>query len=123
MSFIHYLFLGHFEHDGALVRFSKRPDDPVYRPVIRRSLDTAVLRAVFLETTGRDVDEITFPDDWMVWMDDGYLVCDKYTRNPEVIDFITRLAERTRCDLHDVGAHCDLALNDWLALTHSAAKP
>ena len=38
---IHYLFLGHFEHDGEMVRFSKSPSDLAYRPVVRRSLDSA----------------------------------------------------------------------------------
>ncbi|HKI30626.1 MAG TPA: hypothetical protein VKA46_01945 [Gemmataceae bacterium] len=123
MSFIHYLFLGHFEHDGEVVRFSKRPPDRAYRPVIRRPLETEAIKAVLRQVKGADVEELAFPDDWMMWWEDGYLVCDKYTRNPEAINFVARLVERTRCDIHDVSAHRDITLHDWLAVTHSYAKP
>src|SRR4051794_16109310 len=112
MSFIHYLFLGHFEHDGEVVRFSKRPGDSVYRPVTKRPLELEAIRAVFREVTGAETEDCAFPDGWMVWLEDGYLVCDKYTRNREVIDFIARLKERTRCDIYDVSAHCGIALPD-----------
>jgi hypothetical protein len=123
MSFIHYLFLGHFEHDGEVVRFAKSPSNPVYRPVVRRPLDLEAIKGVLREVKGAEVDDLAFPDDWMMWLDAGYLVCAKYTRNRAVIDFVSRLVERTRCDIHDVGAHCDITLHDWLAVTHSYANP
>src|SRR6266404_4043882 len=123
MSFIHYLFLGHFEHDGEVVQFAKSPSDPVYRPVIRRPLDMEATKAVLREMKGADVGDLAFPDDWMIWLDDGYLICDKYTRNPQAIHFIACLVERTRCDIYDVSAHCEITLHDWLAVTHSYAKP
>ena len=121
MSFIHYLFLGHFEHDGPVVRFAKNPRDAVYRPVVRSPIDMKAIEAVLREVKGVEVEGIAFPDDWMIWLDEGYLVCDKYTRNLEVIAFVTRLVERTRCDIHDAGAHCDISLREWLELTHSYA--
>jgi hypothetical protein len=80
MSCIHYLFLGHFEYDGKTVRFSKSPDDPVYKPVVRRPIESEVIKAVLREIKGTTVNELTFPDDWVIWMEDGYLVCDKYTK-------------------------------------------
>jgi hypothetical protein len=123
MSFIHYLFLGHFEHDGEVVRFAKGPSDGVYRPVVCRPLDLGVVQAVLREVKGASVKELAFPEDWGIWLDAGYLVCDKYTRNREAIDFIRRLVERTHCDIHDVSAHCDVTLRDWLAVTESYAKP
>ena len=123
MAFIHYLYVGHFEHDGNVARFSKSADDPVYRPVVRRAIDPQTIKAVLRETTGAAGNDLTFPDSWMIGMDDGYLVCDKYTRNRAEIDFVTRLVERTRCDIYDVGAHCDITLHDWLAATHEYAKP
>ena len=123
MSFIHYLFLGHFEHDGQVVRFSKSPSDSVYRPVVRRALDAKAIKAVLRELNGTEVDDLAFPDDWMIWLKDGYLVCEKYTTNRAVINFVACLVERTRCDIHDVSAHCDITLHDWLAATHSYAKP
>jgi hypothetical protein len=123
MSFIHYLFLGHFERDGEGVRFAKHPSDSVYRPVVRRPLDVEAIKAVLREVKGAEVNDLAFPDDWMMWLDEGYLICDKYTRNREAIDFVARLVERTRCDIYDVSAHGDIALPDWLGVTHSYAKP
>src|SRR5437660_2500470 len=123
MSFIHYLFLGHFEHDGEVVVFSKSPSDSVYRPVVRCPLDREAIKAVLREVKQAEIEDLAFPDDWKIWLDDGYLVCEKYTRNREAIDFIARLVKRTRCDIHDVNAHCDITLLDWLAATHSYAKP
>jgi hypothetical protein len=123
MSFIHYLFLGHFEHDGEVVRFAKSSSEAAYRPVVRRPFDLGVVKAVLREVTGVEVDDLAFPDDWMIGLDAGYLVCDKYTRNRAVIDFITRLVERTHCDIHDVSAHGNITLSDWLAVTEAYAKP
>jgi hypothetical protein len=123
MSFLHYLFLGHFERDGEVVRFAKHPGDSVYRPVVRRPLDTETLQAVLREVKGAAVDDLAFPGDWMMWFDEGYLICDKYTRNREAIDFVARLAERTRCDIYDVSAHGDIALPDRLEAAHSYVKP
>lgn len=123
MSFIHYLFLGHFEHDGEVVVFSKSSSDPVYRPVVRCPINTEAIKAILRNVKGAEADDLAFPDDWSIWLDDGYLVCDKYTRNREAINFVACLVERTRCDIHDFSAHCDITLHDWLALTHSCAKP
>ncbi len=116
MPFIHYLFLGHFEHDGEVVRFAKTPSDPVYQPVIRSPIDRRAVQAVLGEVTGAGPDDLAFPDDWNIWLDAGYVICDKYTRNREAIQFITRLVERTRCEIYDVGAHGDITLRDWLAV-------
>jgi hypothetical protein len=122
MSFIHYLFLGHFEHDGEVVSFAKSSSEAAYRPVVRRPLDLGAVKDALWEVKGAEVDDLTFPDDWMIWLDAGYLVCDKYTRNREAITFISRLVERTRCDIYDVSAHCDITLRDWLATTEAYAK-
>jgi hypothetical protein len=123
MPLIHYLFLGHFEHDGEIVRFSKSPNDPVYRPVVCKPLDTEAINIVLREIKGAEVGRLDFPEEWPIWLKDGYLVCDKYTKDQEVIKFVTRLVERTCCNIYDVGAHCDITLNDWLAVMHSYAKP
>jgi hypothetical protein len=123
MSFLHYLFLGHFEHDGEVVRFAKSPSDRIYRPAIRKPLDTQAINAVLREVKGAETDELDFPEDWMIWLKDGYLVCDKYTRNQEAIDFVTRVVERTHCDVCDVSTHRDITLHDWLAVTQGQEKP
>ena len=123
MSFIHYLFLGHFEHDGEVMVFSKSPSDSVYRPVVRCPLDREAIKAVLREVKEAEGENLAFPDDWRIWLDNGYLVCEKYTRNREAIDFVARLVERTRCDICDVSAHRDISLDNWLAVMHDYAKP
>jgi hypothetical protein len=120
---IHYLYLGHFEHDGAVVRFAKRAGDDVFQPVVRRPIDPGAVTAVLRDVTARTADHLTFPDTWSIWADKGYLICDKYTGEPAEIDFVARLVERTRCDIYDVAAHCDISLHDWLAATREFAKP
>lgn len=123
MPFIHYLFLGHFERDGEWVRFTRNADDAVYRPVVRRPLDTTAIEAALKDVTGADTVDLAFPDDWPVWLDAGYLVCDKYTRNQSAIDFITTLVSRTRCDIYDAAAHGDITLADWLSGTTAISQP
>lgn len=116
MSFIHYLFLGHFEHDGRAVRMVKSPSDSIYRPAIQRPLDSEAIRDILREMKGTSLTGADFPEEWNVWLDEGYLICDKYTRNREVIEFLRRLVERVRCDIYDVSAHCEITLPEWLKL-------
>ena len=124
MSFNHYLFLGHFEHDGDVLRFSKCSTDAVYRPVIRQPIDVAAIKAVQGKVNGPEENQLNFPDDWMIWPRNGYLVCEKYTTNLEAINFIARLVERTRCDIYDVAAHRDITLREWqAAIGASLARP
>ena len=120
---IHYLFLGHFEHDGEVVRFAKGPSESAYRPVICHPVDQAAIKAVLKEVTGAEAEDPAFPEGWMIWLDDGYLVCDKYTRNREAIAFVARLVERTHCEIHDVAAHCNIAVSDWLETTRRHPEP
>lgn len=119
---IHYLFLGHFERDGRVIRFAKDPKEQVFRPVVHCPLDAYAVQTVLREVLRTPVQELTFPDDWMVWLEHGYLVGDKYTRNQEEIHFITRLVERTHCDIYDVGAHSEITLPEWLAVVSRRTK-
>jgi hypothetical protein len=122
MSFIHYLYLGHFEHDGDVVRFSKGPTDSAYRPVVRRPIEAEEVEAILREVKGVEGDHPTFPDEWTIWPEHGYFICNKYAMDREEIDFVTRLVERTGCDIHDFAAHCDLTLREWLDVTQCHAK-
>lgn len=119
MSFIHYLFLGHFEREGEIVRFAKSSSEAAYQPVVRCPIDLGAVRTILREVKGVEADDLIFPDDWGIWLDNGYLICNKYTRNREAIDFVSRLVERTRCDIHDFSAHCDITLRDWLTATET----
>ena len=122
MPFVHYLFLGHFERAGDAVRFAKNSDDGAYRPVVRSALEDESIVAALREVKGAEVENVDYPNDWGVWSEGGYLVCDKYTRNAEVIDFIDRLVRRTRCDMYDAAAHSDITLREWLESSRCHAK-
>jgi hypothetical protein len=119
MSFIHYLFIGHFEDDGAVIRLVKGPHDSAYRPVVHHALDREVLKSVLGDVKGAPPDDVEFPDDWMMWLEDGYLVCDKYTRIPDAVDFVARVVERTGCEIYDVSAHAAIPLREWLAVAQT----
>ena len=123
MSLIHYLFLGHFEREGGMVRFSKNPGNRAYSPVVREPLGVEAISLVLRQLTGAKGDRHSIPDGWPIWLKNGYLVCDKYTRDPDVVKFVTLFAERTGCDIYDVAAHCDLALNDWLSELRDYSRP
>jgi hypothetical protein len=115
MALIHYLFLGHFERDGEVVRFEKRPNDRTYKPMVRGNIDMTEVRAVAQEVSGVTTGDADLPPAWSIWEECGYLICEKYTRNQEVIEFVTRLVKRTGCDIYDVGAGSVITLPEWLS--------
>jgi hypothetical protein len=123
MSLIHYLFLGHFEREGGMVRFSKDPGSRVYGPVVRKPLDAEAIGLLLREVTGGEGSRNDIPEGWPIYLKDGYLVCDKYSRDPEVIRFVKVLVRQTGCDIYDVAAHCDIALNAWLVELRDYARP
>ena len=86
------------------------------RQEVLGSCNREAIKASLQEVKGAEVDDLTFPDDWMVWLDDGYVFCDKYNRNREAIHFIARLVERTQCEICDVSTHGDIPLQDRLAV-------
>src|SRR5208283_5933404 len=103
MSFVHYLYVGHFEHDGAFVRFSNTPTDPLLKPVVSRPLDTDMVKRLVQQSRGREVEagDSLFPMSWALWAEDGYLACDQCVLSQETIDFLVRLARETGCELVD----------------------
>jgi hypothetical protein len=116
------LFLGHFEHESGLVRFSKSPSNSAYKPVVSRPLDMNEIQAAVHDTHESDMGDASFPSDWQIWLDDGFLVCDKYTRNPDEVRFVNRLVERTGCEIVDAIARQSISLEEWSALAHKASS-
>lgn len=110
---IHYLFIGHFEHEGAFIRFQRQTESrgAPYYPVVRRPLHQAVVTELLAEI-GVVLPDI--PVDWgMAFRDTGYIVWDRFCRNEDAWKFISRLATRTACDLADyssltLASLCDL---------------
>lgn len=111
MSFIHYLIVGRFARDDRGVRFARPGPGEPYRPVVASPLTPGDIAAAVGDASG------TIPEGWSAWLDDGYLVCDLYTRNADEIEFVARLVEQTGCALHDHAGHADLSLADWFART------
>ena len=117
MSFIHYLLIGHFDREDGHVRFTRPAPDAAYRPVVLRPLDPATVDTVLREVRGEQAEAGILPDDWSAWIEGGYLVCDKYTRNEAEVEFVARLVERTGSIIYDAAAHSEIRLTDWLTTT------
>ena len=111
---LHYLYVGHFDRDEHGVRFARSDEDPIYRPVVTRSLTALGLSAFVRDATGERASLI--PDDWSAWLEQirGYVICDFYLRNPEEIEFVSQLVEREGCSLCDVAGHSEVSLTEWL---------
>src|SRR6266852_2150622 len=118
MSFVHYLYIGHFEHDGAFVRFSNTLTDPILKPVVSHPIDMDVVKWLVQEFRGREVQAANslFPMDWALWVEDGYLACNQYELSHQTIDFIIRLARETGCDLVDFNARSSIRPEELLRL-------
>lgn len=94
---LHFLYVGHFVHEGDFIRFDRQPDGGL-RPVIERPLSVDAIRRS-LRRGG--VAGTSIPEEWGVWQDDGFIVCDAVTHNRDAIEFIRDLANETGCDLAD----------------------
>jgi hypothetical protein len=94
---LHFLYVGHFARQGDFIKFTNHADGSL-RPVITRPLQIEVVQNA-LEQKGLAVSSI--PEEWGVWLDDGFLVCNPVSHNREAIELIRRLAEVTGCDLAD----------------------
>ena len=98
---IHYLYLGHFAREGNFLRFEKCSDTKPawYRPVVVHPLDPAILAELLAE---KGLTPSSVPDDWGIAVEEeGFLACDRYTRNRDARDFVKHLALRSGCDVAD----------------------
>jgi hypothetical protein len=96
---IHYLYIGHFERDDGFIQFSRSPDETKINPVITRPLERDAIDDILRELTGSNTARI--PEEWHLWSESDFLVCDKYIRNPTAIAFVCRLVGQTGCDVAD----------------------
>jgi hypothetical protein len=108
---IHYLYLGHFDHEGSFIRFEKRADSKPawYRPVVHAALDPAVIRELLAE---KGLTPSTVPGNWGLSFEEGFVACDRDTRNGDARDFVKRLAVRTGCDVADYSSLSLLSPNE-----------
>lgn len=119
---VHYLFLGFFDHEGNQVRLAKSRADGAFHPVVHRPLDGATVLTVLHEARGTEIEDRGFPEGWTSWLEDGYVVCDKHTRNEDEVSFIAQLAQRTGCSIYDVSAFREIKLEEWLKQAPGYAK-
>jgi hypothetical protein len=104
MSFLHLLYVGHFEHEGNFIRFRNTPTDPLLKPVIRYPLNMDEVKRVAQQAGIQGTGSSPFPDEYPMWVEDGYLVGDRYALDREAIDLILRLVRVTKCELVDFNA-------------------
>ncbi len=118
MSFLHYMYIGHFEQEGDYVRFTNTPTDSILKPVVRRPLDMETVKRLVRELKGSEIEpgNSLLPSDWAIWAEDGYLACDQCVLRPEEIDFIARLTQNTGCDLVDFNARSVVNSGDVFSL-------
>lgn len=112
---IHYIFVGHFELDGAFIRFEKVKDTTpaLYRPVVKYPLEFPIIN----ELLGRR-DTNKFPTEWGMSMEDtGYIVWDRFCGSEGASEFIFQLAKRTNCDLADYSSMTLMRADDLNPVT------
>jgi hypothetical protein len=99
VSLLHLVYVGDFEvSDGS--RLLRTPDDPIYKPVVRRPIDLSVVERLVTECSEPGESGV-IPNGWSIWLKDGYLVCDQYALGVEEVHFLKRLVEETGCRLFE----------------------
>jgi hypothetical protein len=94
---IHHLYVGYFAKDKGVMKLEKRHSDGAPRPVVVRPLDRATVQELLEE---KGVVQANIPDHWHLGIDEeGFIVCDAYTRSDDAMDFLRRLAKKTGCDV------------------------
>jgi hypothetical protein len=106
---IHYLYVGHFQPEGNFIRFAKSSPDAPSTPVTLHPLEADVVAELLSEKGTR---RSAVSAEWHLWFEDGYLVCDKYTRSRDALNFLVRLAKRTGCDIVDYTAQARIRPED-----------
>jgi hypothetical protein len=94
---IHYLYVGHFERDGGVMKLARQKAGSAPRPVVARALDMAIVERLLQE---KGVEKTNIPADWRLGIDDaGFIVCGRETDSRDAIDFVRTLARETKCDI------------------------
>lgn len=94
---IHYIYVGNFARLGDFIEFQKQADGAL-RPVVSRPLSREIIEDVLKQ---RGLTMSSIPDEWGIWLDDGFIVCDRFTHSRAAIELVRRLAKVTGCDVAD----------------------
>jgi hypothetical protein len=95
VSFLHLIYVGDFEvSDGSSLQMTRTSDDPIYKPVVRHPIDLEVVARLIPEGLAMAGSRV-IPADWSIWLEDGYLVADRYALGVEEVRFLWKLVEET----------------------------
>lgn len=101
----HFLYIGHFEHEGSHLRFKTPSNDtPSLTPVLSRHLDKSIIESLLEEQGTAPERSSLFPNNWPMWLRDGFIHCDQSELTSDVVDFINRLVTTTGCEIVDISA-------------------
>jgi hypothetical protein len=106
---LHFLYVGHFAHQGNFIKFNKLADGSL-RPAVERSLSMDIIQKTLNQ---RGLSASSIPDEWGVWLDNGFIVCDAVTHSRAAIEFIRDLAQETGCDLGDYSSQSLCTPSEW----------
>src|SRR5262245_48560969 len=97
---LHYIYLGHFQHEGDFIRIKKLPGRLAgSRILVERPLDLTVLSRL-LELRGLSPESI--PESWNLSVsDEEYIVWECSVVDPGAAEFLSSLREHTGCDIAD----------------------
>lgn len=105
---IHYVYIGHFARQGGFIAFQKQPDGSL-RPVVTRPVSATAFQHLLHE---KGHTATTLPQEWGMWLDDGFVVCDLFTHSRDAIEVARRLATETRCDVADYSSQSLMSPDD-----------
>ena len=94
---IHYVYIGHFVRQDDFIAFQKQADGSL-RPVVTRPLSMEAIQHVLHQ---RGLTATSLPEDWGLWFEDGFIVCDRFTHSRDAIEVVRRLATESGCDVAD----------------------
>src|SRR5207248_6170899 len=98
MPMIHYLLIGHFEHEPmqpegrAIVRLARHPGEPYARPVLRKPVDMNVVDRIVQEVSGGRAGYGGVGAAWGLTAGTGYLAFDQHTAEREAVVVARRFA-------------------------------
>ena len=94
---IHYVYVGHFARQGDFIAFQKQADGSL-RPVVTCPLSIETIQHILQQ---RGLTSSSLPEEWGLWLEEGFIVCDRFTHHREAIEVVRRLATETGCDVAD----------------------
>ncbi len=98
---LHYIYAGHFEHEGNHIRYTRRESRwDASRPVISRSIRPDIVSALQIDGFNSGRGEL-LPPHWEDQISDGFLSWDRHELTAEDVAFIEKLVKSGACEIFD----------------------